>query len=451
MTHGLTAAVFAVASLVALVLLTLGVRRAREAGDLDASCALTLGAGLLIALPDAFVALTGTLRREYDVLGNLVGVNPGWYHRVDQLALVVLAGLAMALLIPRATAPGIRVNVAALLALLLWAVANLAAGLHGSSMLSARAVVLGLCLAAAAVLPRGRGASLAAGIFAVLLAAAGGLLSLFRYDVAFVVPCQGACGGLGFTGLLPNENLLGVALAGSIPLAYLGFRGPVRFWLSLYLAGMAFATGSRTAAGASVIVLAALVVIRPRLDGARASRLKTAAGLTLLTASVATSVYIVRHHWPPTALTTRPQLWEVAWHHISRAPWFGYGPNTWATLYQSSEIPVYAQRTSHNLWTDVLFVAGGVGVAIFVSMVVAIVLSAGRARSGVLLALVAISLIGTTEGAWSIGTVDFMTFTLLAIILTGETAPAEQVAPVRRPVRSYRMAATQRARPGTLY
>lgn len=434
MTHGLIAAVFAAASLLALALLYLGIRRARAAGDLDASCALTLGAGLLITLPDAIVAFTGTLRREYDVIGNLVGVNPSWYHRVDQLMVVLLAGLALALLIPRATSPAAHVNVAALLALLLWAVANLASGLHNGSMLSARAVVLGLCLAAAAVLPRGRGAALGAGIFAVLLAAAGGLLTLFRYDVAFVVPCQGACGGLGFTGVLPNENLLGVALAGSIPLAYLGFRGPVRFWLSLYLAGMAIATGSRTAAGASVILLVALVVLRPRVDAARASVVKTVAALTLLTASVATSVYIVRHHWPPTALTTRPQLWEVAWHHISRAPWFGYGPNTWATLYQSSEIPVYAQRTSHNLWTDVLFVAGGVGVAIFVSMVVTTVWTAGRARSGVLLAFLAISLIGTTEGAWSIGTVDFMTFTLLAILLTGETAPAEQREWIRAPL-----------------
>ena len=444
MTHGLIAAVFAAASLLALALLYLGVRRARAAGDLDASCALTLGAGLLISLPDAIVALTGTLRREYDVIGNLVGVNPSWYHRVDQLMVVLLAGLALALLIPRATSPAAHVNVAALFALLLWAVANLASGLHGSSMLSARGVVLGLCLAAAAVLPRGRGAALGAGIFAVLLAAAGGLLTLFRYDVAFVVPCQGACGGLGFTGVLPNENLLGVALAGSIPLAYLGFRGPIRFWLSLYLAGMAIATGSRTAAGASFILLVALVVLRPRVDATRASVVKTVAALTLLAASVATSVYIVRHHWPPTALTTRPQLWGVAWHHISRAPWFGYGPNTWATLYQSSEIPVYAQRTSHNLWTDVLFVAGGVGVAIFVSMVVVAVWTAGRARSGVLLAFLAISLIGTTEGAWSIGTVDFMTFTLLAILLTGETAPAEQPAWSRDPLP--RASATARRR-----
>ena len=444
------ATLFAASALIALALLALGIRQARAAGDLDASTALTLGAGLLITLPDAFVAVTGTLRREY-VLGNLVGVNPTWYHRVDQVALVLLAALAVFLLLPRATSRGARVNAGALLAILLWAVANLASGLHGDSVLSARAIVLGLCLAAAAVLPKGRGACVGAGTFAVLLAAAGGILSLFRYEVAFVVPCQGACEGLGFTGVLPNENLLGIPLAASIPLVYLGFRGAARLWLSLYLAGMAIATGSRTAAGAAVIILAALLIVQARLDRDRASRLQTAAGLTLLTASVIASIYVVRHHWPPTALTTRPQLWGVAWHHISRAPWFGYGPNKWATLYQSSEIPVYAQRTTHNLWTDVLFTAGGVGVAIFVSMVVAVVWSAGRARSGVLLALAAISLVGTTEGAWSIGTADFMTFTLLAIILTGETAPAEQVATVLRPARYDRIALPQPPRASTPY
>jgi O-antigen ligase len=285
---------------------------------------------------------------------------------------------------------------------------------------------------AATVLPRGRGACLGAGIFGVLLAAAGGLLSLFRYDVTFFVPCQGACNGLGFTGVLPNENLLAIVLTASIPFAYLGFRGRARFWLSVYLLGMAIATGSRTAIAGSTIVFVALLLVRPRLDRVHASLAQSAAAWLVFAGSVVSSVYVVRHHWPASALTTRPALWGVAWRYIHRSPWFGYGPSRWGALYQSSEIPVAAQRTTHNQWTDVLFVGGGVGAGVFVAMVLAAILSSGRARSGVLLVLAAIFLIGTTEGAWAVGSVDLMSFSLVALILTGAVAPEGRTAQIAR-------------------
>src|SRR5204863_511466 len=82
-----------------------------------------------------------------------------------------------------------------------------------------------------------------------------------------LVPCQDACSGLGFTGILPNEDLLGIALAVSIPFAFLGFRGSTRYALALYLGAMAIATGSRTATITAAIALLALLIVRPRLDG----------------------------------------------------------------------------------------------------------------------------------------------------------------------------------------
>jgi O-antigen ligase len=429
--HTTIALLFAAASVFALVLLAIGTREARRVGELDASTALVFAAGTLVALPDVLVALTGTLRREPDVFKNIVKINPGWYDRVDQLALLLLAGLAVFLLLTRATAPRAPAHVAGVMAVLLLVVANAASALHGGSPLSARAVVLLTCLLAATVLPRGRGSSLGAGIFGVSLAAVGGLLALFRYDVAFIVPCQGACSGLGFTGPLPNENLLGAVLTACIPFAYLGFRGRVRIPLCLYLVGMSIATGSRTAAAASLIALVVLLVVRPELDQARTSLFRTATAWFALTASVSGSIYVVQHHWPASALTTRPQLWEVAWHYIHNAPWFGYGPTRWATLYQSSEIPVAAQHTTHNQVTDVLFAAGLVGAMLFVGIAVAAIWSSGRARNGVLLVLTTIALIGAAEGAWSIGTLDLLSFSLVALILVGETAPRPR--PATRP------------------
>jgi O-Antigen ligase len=428
--HGAIAALFASASAVALALLAVGVRRARAAGALDASTVLTLATGTLFVLPDVLVAITGTLVRQPDVFGDLMAINPGWYTRVNDLALLLLAGLAAFLLIPGATSRRATVNAAGVLAILLWTLANLASGLNGGTLVTARGVVLLLCLMAATVLPRGRGACLGGGIFGVLLAAAGGLLSLFRYDVTFFVPCEGACNGLGFTGALPNENLLAIVLTASLPMAYLGFRGRIRFWLSLYLLGMTIATGSRTGIAAGTIVFVALLLVRPGLDRARSSLAQSALAWLVFAGSVVSSVYIVRHHWPSTALTTRPALWSVAWHYIDRSPWFGYGPSRWGALYRSSEIPVAAQRTSHNQWTDVLFVAGGVGAAVFVAMVLAAIWSAGRARTAVLILVATIFLIGTTEGAWAVGAVDLMSFSLVAVILTGPAGAARRTARV---------------------
>jgi O-antigen ligase len=422
MSHTLIALLFGGASACALVLLVTAVRTARRAGDLDAASALTFATGLLVILPDALVAATGTLRRSPDVFGDIMAINPSWYDRVDQLALFVLAAFAAILLIPRAASRRSPAHAAGILAILLWIFASFSSGLHEESLVTPRAVVLCVCLLAATVLPRGRGACVGAAMFGVSLAIASGVLGLFRYDVAFIVPCQGACNGLGLTGVLPNENLLAVILTASIPFTYLGFRGRARVWLTLYVAGMAIATGSRTALGASLITLVLLAIVRPGLDQGRTPLARMAVVWCGFLGSVAASIYIVRHDWPSTALTTRPQLWGVAWHYIHESPWFGYGPVRWATLYQSSEIPVAAQRSTHNQWTDVLFVAGGVGAALLASLAIAAILSAGQARSAVLVVLTTISTIGATEGAWSVATIDLLSFSLVAVILMGETA-----------------------------
>src|SRR5438067_10305206 len=164
MSHGAIAALFASASVVALVLLARGIRRARAAGDLDASTALTVGAGLLVILPDALVAISGTLVRRPDVFGDLTAINPSWYVRVNDLSLLLLAALAALLLLARAASVRAPAHVVGALAVLLWTLANLSSGLNGGSLFSARGVVLVLCLMAATVLPRGRGACPGGGI-----------------------------------------------------------------------------------------------------------------------------------------------------------------------------------------------------------------------------------------------------------------------------------------------
>ena len=412
------------ASLVALLLLVSSLRRARAVGDLDASTALTFGMGSLISLPITLTVIGGDLTRRPDVFGELVPILPGWYLSASRLAMLLVAFLAVYLLLKRSTSERVPVHTAGLLAVLLWAVAQLASGLQGGRLLSLGGAVMLVCLMAATVLPRGRGACLGAGIFGVTLAIVSGVLAVFRHDLAFIDPCEEACGGLGFTGVLPNPDLLGVALAASIPFAYLGFRGSARYWLALYLAGIAIASGSRTATLAALIIVAALFIVRPRVDADHSTPGRAVIAALVLAGAVFGSIYVAQHDWDSSALTHRPVLWQVASEYVQESPLLGYGPDRWASLYDSSEIPRAAQRSAHNQWMDVLFVAGWVGAALLVSVALAMVWSSGYARPGVMLALATITMIGTTEGAWSIGTFDFLSFSLVALILTGATREA---------------------------
>jgi O-antigen ligase len=427
MSYPVVSIVMAGAALVSLGLLVPAIRRARVAGDLDAATALTLGTGLLASLPIAIVAITGGVTRQLESFRQLATVLPGWYPGAERLGFALIAALAGFLIVRALLAGGAPVHVAGLFALCLWALAHLAAGFHNGALMSFRGSVLLICLLAATVLPRGRGAPLGAGILGVLLAIASGALAIFRNDVAFISPCEGCRHhGLAFTGVLPNENLLGIALVASIAFAFLGFRGRVRWWFMLYLAGMASATGSRGAAVAAVLTVLALAVVRPGLDGARIPLGRTAIAGLVLAGVVGVSVYLPQRHWDPSALTNRGLLWNVASSYVDRSPWVGYGSEGWSSLAESSEIPLAGQRSAHNQWMDVLFGAGWIGAALFVGIMVAAIWTARRARAAVLIALSAILTIGTTEGVWSIGAVDLISFSLVALILTGEDKPVTE-------------------------
>ena len=435
------------AALVTLVLLVPSLRHARAAGDLNASAALTLGMGWLISLPIALLAFSGELVRRLDAFDQLIAIFPGWYQTAGRVAMVFVAGLAAALLLSRSASGRGPVHIAGLIAIVLWTVAQLASGLNDEPLLSLSSGALLACLVAATVLPRGRGAALGAGIFGVTLAIASAGLTVVRYDVA-LIPCRDVCTPLGstFVGVYPNENLLGAVLVAAIPFAYLGFRGPARYWFAFYLAGMAVATTSRTAIFAAAITVMALFILRPRVDDDRGALGREAIAGLILAGAVFASVFVLLHHWDPSALTGRAYLWSVASEHVQESPWVGHGPQTWATLYQSSsEIPRATQDSTHNQWMDVLFVTGWVGIALLVGLALVTILSSGSARAGVLLTLAAIFMIGTTERAWSVGAIDLISFSLVALILTGpsarprtpEATTGERQAPSHDPLRTW--------------
>jgi O-antigen ligase len=433
----------ATGALAALCGLGAAIRRARATGDIDASTALVLGMGGLVSLPNAVVAFSGSLHYSPDVFGNIVKTYPAWYPRATAVALLSLAALTAVLILRRLRSPHVYVCAAGLLAIVVWAVAQLASGLHSGPLLSPRTGLILLCLLAATILPRGRGACLGAGIYGVALAIVSALLTVAHYNLAFVEPnmrhgaqCQGACHVLSFQGILANENSLGMSLALTIPFAYLGFRGRARYGFIAYLGAMVIATGSRTATVAALVSMLALVMVRPRLDADRSLPIRSGVAAVVLMAAVIGSADIVLHNWSPSALTDRGALWQLAARYIHQSPWLGYGPEKWSSLYSVSQIPLSGQYSPHNQWLDVLFTAGWVGLIIFVSMGAAMLWSAASARPAVMIALATVALLGTAERPWAVGTLDEFSFSLVALILSGATSrPRDSPAAVRSPQR----------------
>jgi hypothetical protein len=422
-------------------LLVPAIRTAREAGDLDSSTALTLAVGWLISLPIVIAVFAGSVDRRLDPSRELVPVLPGWYETASHVAQGLLIALAAALVIRRLITGTrqVTLNTAGLLAIVLWAVAWLASGLEGGPLMTLPGATLLACLLAATVLPRGRGASVGVGLFGVTLAIVSGLLAAFQSDLAFV-PCRDYCVlGSALTGALPNENLLGTALLVSLPFAYLGFRGRPRNWLVASLAFMTFATGGRGAMLGAVIIVAALLFVRPRLDADRRTPVRAAAAGLFLAVALLPSAYVVAHDWSSSSysLDDRPVLWRVASEYTQDSPVVGYGPDRWEQLYaQTGEIPLTAQHSTHNQVVDVLFNAGWVGMGLLAAMIAAMLWSAGYARPAVLVVLGTVFLIGVTERAWQIGAADFASFSLIALILMGPTRGASQAHATAQPARA---------------
>jgi hypothetical protein len=200
-----------------------------------------------------------------------------------------------------------------------------------------------------------------------------------------------------------------------------------------------------------VVLVVALLVVRPRLDADRHAPGGVAIAGVLLAVALLASIYLVQHDWSSAkySLVDRPSLWRVASEYHRQAPLFGYGPDKWETVYtETGEIMRSAQHSTHNQWVDVVFNAGWVGAALLVGMMVAMVWSVGFARPAVLIVLASVFLIGIGERAWLIGKADFVSFSLIGLIVLGPPSPQprEQKAGPRMGARAERSRAPDRPR-----
>jgi hypothetical protein len=299
-------------------------------------------------------------------------------------------------------------------------VAHAQVGAFGSRELTLIALLL-----AAVVARPGRSAYLGAAAVGVLFALLGGLQTLLHPAGAFHACRADKCGPAGvlYVGAFTNENTMGLLLALTMVFVWLAVRGRPRVLLTLYLGMSVWLTGSRTAELAALAAVAVLLVFRPTLqDGPGAPRPADHGrrGLAVATVVTAALVGMVLPLSPlaPTSLSDRAYFWQLARAGFYASPLFGHGSTAWANLYQIGLIPIAGTYSVHNQWLDVAYAAGLIGLVLFVSLGLCLLLRAGPALTVAASVLTPVFVASAAERPWSFGISDGMTFILLAVLLS---------------------------------
>lgn len=403
-------------------------KSAKCSGDWNTTAMFVLAAGWLVNLSGLTIFWEGGRSTTSDSIGNTVTLHTASDSHMRILrwvvAAVVVFGLTMILL--RRLARGkSRLRAVTVIGLSLNILVVFTTALNHGQFISAPQIVLAAAVMACALLDGGRGAYVGAAIFGSTLAIVSGLAAAVRYNLA-VSPCRiDKCGPLGvlFHGVMSHENALGIALVLALPFVYLGFRGRPRIILTLYVAAMAWMTGSRTAVIGLMATLFVLLALRPSLDRP-ANPGRRLIGWCVVVAGFVVGVVLPELNADPQRYTGRGYMWGVALEHLGDSPFFGLGESAWSGL--SSEHINPLSYSAHNQWLDTRFIAGWLGFALLVGIIVAILRAAGmKYRLAVLAVITAPIYIGITERPWSIVGIDPMSFSLLAAILS---APVQEAA-----------------------
>lgn len=394
---------------------------AKRHGDWDSSATFIVLVGWALNGAMALAALTGARAIYTDNLTNETTIlTAGWVTTLNALASRGLILIGLALAVHGLARRRVHFSGKAVLALALAGLSAMVSAFSGYGLFATSLLALVACLGAALVLPRGRGAMLGAGFVAVTIGILSAALVALRPEMA-MFPCSDKCGPFGvlIVGVPGNENALGLLLAMCVPFAWLGFRGAPRVWLSLFLVFMTVASGSRTASIAALAALAALLLLRPDLERP-AGRGRAFLGSLLGLGGVAAAVVVPLTLEDPLAFTGRVYLWDVAFSYIAEHPWFGNGLGAWQRLYTDrGEIVRAATYSAHNQWIDVLFLAGGLGLALFVALLASFFLPRTPHRR-VLAWTILMPMIyaGIAERLWSIGSMDWLSFGYLAALMS---------------------------------
>ncbi len=354
-----------------------------------------------------------------DPFYNRVVEYTGLSHQVNQIASPTLLAVALIILVLQ-LGRNPRLNMAALCFLPLLAIGALAKWNLGGELLDGGHGTLLAVVAAAVLIPGGRetlkGGALGVGLL-LCLSALGALVQ----PLMAAPPCdQRKCGLLGtfYVGVADNQNTFGMLMAFAIPVLYFGLSR-YRLYFAFAATFFAFASGARTAAIAASVTLAAILLVHL----GRKTGSKFGGTLAILTTVVAwiTVAIVPFLNLPADTFSDRAGLWALARQLVEQSWVIGHGPDYWRSLVDIGLIPLASGYSTHNQAMETLFVSGALGVA---AMGVVFVMAIRRNRLGfatfaILMLPVAIAAI--TERPWSLGAIDWASWSLLIFLCSGKT------------------------------
>jgi hypothetical protein len=373
--------------------------------------------GWTMSLGTAWGSVTRQPPLTADVFGNLpfrqLTGHAATLSRYAWPLIVAFSGICCLVAISRR----IAIAPAGVAALLLWGIGLASNSFYGLPVFTLGLVATGAVLLGATVIAPGESAALGAAVLGISIAVASGLVLGFRPDGATGVCRQDKCGPLGVlvSGVLGNENALGLLLAMALPFVAVYFAGKTRTVLLLYLLGMTWITGSRSALLASAAVLTTFFVCRPRLTpSGRTGRAKWFA-VAVAVGGLAVSVAMPLTTHDARAYSFRGYVWALARHSAEQSWVLGSGANGWDRLRTLGYISSAQGYSAHNIWLDVWFSTGVVGLAFAVLVLLRLIMDSDFWV--IILPLTALLYAGALERPWTPTTANWLVWVIPALVL----------------------------------
>lgn len=391
------------------------------------STTFVFGIAWVLNLDHVVAAFTNQYRVHYDPITRIYTVIDGPIgQQVRRWALLLIIACGAALLIRSLTAQHSRPWNRSGLAAFLMLTSVLLSTWWNALAIDWRSVApMLLLLAVATVLPAGDAARLGAALYGVTLPVVSALLLLYR-EPAAVRACGAKCSVFGvlYTGVVENENSLGISLALSFPFVLIALKGRLRTFGAIAMIAAVVGSESRSSQFAIAATLAVFVLSR----ATRRTRMIqiAAVGMTVF----ALVFVLVESRGDSLRFTNRAGLWDLAIDGFNGHPWLGQGGAAWSKLSTAGVIGDASAYSPHNQWLDILYAGGLLAGVLFVVLIVQ-VLRSGRGPEAGQAALVLFSAmsVGVFERGWGVVYPDRFFWSLVAVCLAGSlTRPSSRSA-----------------------
>lgn len=398
--------------------------------------------GFMLVAAVGFFSIIATtlgdfLMAQYPVdaqYGQVIQVAKPWVLQVDRIGVLATFIIGAALGGAAIARPGARLDRVAGLAICIIAMGGLASLLnHGPLTSQRQAALVAVVFAAGITKTRRADVHSAVVIFAVFLVASSALLFFVHHGQA-VSQCRvDKCGPMGvlFNGVFLDENALGLDLIMTLPFVLYGRK---RGYLALATAVsfMAIITGSRTAQVALAATAAVFLLGQTSKRGREGLRRWPVVVGVLGGAAVGAVIPFVA---PLNSLSERPLLWQLASGARGSVIAFGHGWNSLRIYFTTTGGIAGASNYSlHNQILDVYYVAGLLGLAVFVVLFGVMLRRTIRTDQAAGLCLVATAWIGILERPWSFTTIDWLSWSLVAMVMFVRPQPVDDPQPDLAPI-----------------